>query len=102
MRAIQCVTKLPLNSPNVAGNHRPTSENNFEYRNYAVPSHETRDINDDGGVPILPISFTNATVDFKQVLDVNEDRCSTVQPRITAMQTELIPHLHEVQSLPKT
>ena len=46
-------------------------------------TYETRDINDDGGVPILPISFINAAADFQQVLDVNEDRSSTVQPHIT-------------------
>ena len=83
MRAIQGATKLPLNSPTVAGNYRTTGDHNFEYGNYAVLFHETRDINDDGGDPILPISFINAAADFQQVLDDNEDRCSTVQPCVT-------------------
>ena len=83
MRDIQGVTKLPLNSPTVAGNHRINGDHDFEYGNYAVPSHKTRDINDDGGVPMFPISLTNAAADFQQALYANEDRRSTVQPRIT-------------------
>ena len=84
MRTVQGVTKLPLISPTVAGNHRITGDHNFENGNYAVPSHETRDINNDGGVPTLLISLTNAVADFQQDLEcANEDRRPAVQPRIT-------------------
>ena len=104
MRDIQGVAKLPLNRLTVAGNHRITGDHNFDYGNYAVPSHETRDINDDGVVPILPISFFNAAADFKDTsralwtsMTTDALQCSRASP----MQTEWIPHLHEVQSLPK-
>ena len=69
MWAIQGGTKLTLNSPTVAGNHCTTSDHNFERGNYAVPSHETRNINDDGGVPTLPISSTYAAVTDANQMD---------------------------------
>jgi len=83
MRAIQGVTKLPLNSPTVAGNHRITVDHNFEYGNYAVLSHETRHTNYDGRVQILSVNSTSAAAAFQQALNANEDRRYTVQPRIT-------------------
>ena len=75
---IQGGMKLTLNSPTVAGNHCTTSDHNFECINYAVPSHETRDINDDGGVPTLPISSTNAAVTDAGQIDTTYayPRCS--------------------------
>ena len=82
MWAIQGGMKLTLNSPTMEGNHCTSSDHNFEYMygNYAVPSHETRDMNNDGGVPTLLTCLSNAAADFQQALgNANEDRRSTVQ-----------------------
>ena len=80
MWAIQGVMKLTLNSPTVACNHRTTGDHNFEYGNYAVPSHETRDI-------MMMVEFQHFP---------------SVQPMLQSlMQVKWILRLPQVQSSPQ-